>query len=1210
MIALLVIIFVITISMWYSRRKGDIASNEHWRALFRHVADSIIKYFHGCSTRVVLVALKTIGAITGASILYPAVRAAYECDESVGFRKLYLEFQNDAVSWSVQGVAVVAVLIIVVLYLYTNRKNKIAPELIISDLNSIKKTGEENLRATNQLDSKFDEVLNRLDRGSNSESMKRLLPKFKEDVRMLRISSAYGHLSDIYAELERDVKQDLSLQATVQYYLGLCAKYKKEGDCVKHFEKAYSLMHESGELIAEVLDGMIYVSCKLKSEKDAQQYVEELKKINPTDFWIVVPDLVYAYNIDDALSKITRDFNKTLALSNALVIGLKHAQHTFGVDIDTYNYDQLSILTIDNIPLWVLNMDVAMNRFLRNWYMFEDVQQMKNQYVEDLFKISDAYLRETQTKDIVNIVPDIVFLHAFTGYILDQEERWLTVMANERGNVHIKEVYCLAYAIMLRDRHREQEATQVLKEYGDNPPAEILNLRLLLAFRTNNAHEMIEPIRLASEQKVSIQDLYLPNFMTVIYYFFDDVKSYAQSLNIQNPLSRDFVDRYVAYKSNEEVDVNYLQENEQRFSIFLHPYLATIYRDKIGLDAAVDLMEKCVDRKINDFRMGLLLGYYEEDQKYAVKLYHLLQELRSNGVVEHRLLWREMVMSENIQDSANALEVSELLVLHYPADAAALLYHVKILRGLGQIERVKSYENRFYELDLQAKYVRNLVDIYISIGETQFALEYLYRKIKITEDQTLLDYYYIIHLNPEVAKVMFEDQTIVQLGDLTTIKIGDEEKGVEINSGSVYANLEGERVGEDISIEVQGQTQLVTIIASKNKYFRLYLKAQKSILENQSQNIRTFNINDFNFQEDPIGAIKKMVGSPEDAESIEEEKRLNYREGKYSLGNFIREYDEVASAYNLLFDRHFAIYTMSNAFYDQVIPDKNVLANAEFVLDLTSLILLNEIQRRYNKQFATKFVIPKSLQSLLKDVAFKEEQGTPSLIYTAVLEKITVNYVDKEKTALWNITKNLLDWIDRNCEVKIVEEKLKYDNADIKRQIYGLSMDSIILTLQGRVLLTEDWCWPKTMLEKYPSMSVYNWLHITEDAIENDFADNMLDCGNLGYTMTEAYIQSQYELSIANRPNSLSVCMANMEFAPTNYQSMLNVGQTILQKDSVETARSIVIEMFKSVMKTLSPRTAFLLCYKESMTHKSEIYLQCLSDAFNECYPDFLINVQ
>lgn len=1205
MVALLIVILVICIGLVYSRNNGDTASNEHWYGLFRHVTDCILNYYHGSSTRLFMLALQAIIVTSGVSAIYPFIRAAFQYDEFNGYWQVYLELQFDTISLSLQIISIAAVLIIVALYCYVNQKNKISAEEVKGDIEELKRIGIENQYLLKQSDEKIDKIIARVNSSNRSESMRRLLPKFKDDIKALKLISAYGHLQDIYEELERDGERDYELMATIQYYLGLCSKYMQGGKCGKHFESAYYLMLKTKNVIPYVLEGMIYKSCKSKNELEARQYAKQLQQIEPNSYWTAIPDLVFSSDLNAAYEAIPDGKNRILALANAIVIGFKAPHDQIVFNVDTYKYEPLPNVTLDNFPLWIFNLNIVASRFIRTWQPHDQIQKMRTQFTDELFRLSDAYLTSIRSTDLPKLIPDLEFLHAFTGYLLDQNENWLSIMSAQREKVHDKEVYYMAYAFMLSDKERIDEAVKLLSEYNGSNEVSILNQRLRFAFRTKNIDEIVTIFRLATEKRESIPDHFLPNFMTAIHYFYDNIKQYVGSLTFLNPLSQNFLSQYISFRNCADVDNIFLQKNEEQFCIYLQPYLAILYKKTLGLEKAVEVMQKCADTKVYDFRTDQLIAFYSEKQKYAVNLYHLLTELRKNGVVEHHLLWKEMTMAESIQDSANALEVSKLLVTHFPNDAAALLYHVKILRKLGNIEQIKTYEDGFFELDLSINNVKTLVAIYLSIGETEFALEYLYRKIKITDDQSLLDYYYTLHLNPEVEKIISQENTIVQIGDLTTIHIEDTEKVVEVNPGSVYADLEGKSIGDKVSISIQGKSRDVLIVASNNKFFRMLLKAQESIAKNQSPNIRMFDINDFNFKEDPIGALKQMIGAPEDAEAKEAAKRLNYKQGKYSLGNFIQETDEIASTYNLIFDRHFPVYTMSNSFYDNVISNSRELTKYEAVLDVTSLIMLNEIERRYKMIFTKKFVIPKSLQYLLQEMALKEEQGNPSLLYQSVLDLITIDYVDNNKTPFWNIIQNLLEWIERNCEVKIVEEKLQYDMSDNRRQIFSYTMDSLILTLQGRVLLTEDWCWPK-QLNKFPSMSVYNWLHLTDSIVEKDYADFMLDCGNLGYALTSSYIQKQFKLYKDNKSNLLSNCISNIAIDPTNYRAMLNAGYAIIQGNALEETRSKVTEMFAAVMGILTPEAAYLLCYQESLIHKEKMYLKCLEDAFMVCHQNFL----
>ena len=309
-----------------------------------------------------------------------------------------------------------------------------------------------------------------------------------------------------------------------------------------------------------------------------------------------------------------------------------------------------------------------------------------------------------------------------------------------------------------------------------------------------------------------------------------------------------------------------------------------------------------------------------------------------------------------------------------------------------------------------------------------------------------------------------------------------------------------------------------------------------------------------------------------------------------------------ASMYNMIFDENFKIYTMANAFFDNYL-NINDINGFDIVLDLSSLILLCEISKKYSYAPTTCFVIPISLQSLLKETLIKEEISTPSLVYEKVIGKLSIQFNNKSKSPLWNIITDLLNWIDKYCEVAIVEDKLNYSNVDTnKRPIMSVEMDSILLALQGKLLLTEDWYWTKTMLNAFPSMSVYNWLHVTNVACENEYAELMIDCGNLGYNIPASYIMEQYKLQKNHLPNRFSACMENVEVNPTNYQEIIDACKLIIN-DSELLDVSKVIDMLVCALKHIPLKAAYILCYRESINTSNEVYLKCLGDALKVAHP-------
>ena len=353
---LIIIILIACSALYFNHLNKNTEGKQYWRTLFRHITDTILKYYTGTPIKVVLYALYGIIAISGAATFsIPLLKAIVEQNEETGFWKVFIECQWESLNIWIGVIAILAIVVIVVAYLYTYKRYAKQDK----DIDEIKQNTKEALELSKSNDSKLDEILSRLDKHPSSD-IKQLLPRFKDDIHSLKVKTAYAHLQDINSLLEQNSEQDKSLLATIQYYMGMCARYFKNDACKQHFELAYTLMLESNVKIPEVLEGMVYISCKAKQENQAHTYANELKSICPTSIWTAVPDMIFATDIDGVYNSIPAAINKSLVLANSMLIGWGKDQ--IFIDLSTHEYTELNDITTEDFPLWILNLNVATNK--------------------------------------------------------------------------------------------------------------------------------------------------------------------------------------------------------------------------------------------------------------------------------------------------------------------------------------------------------------------------------------------------------------------------------------------------------------------------------------------------------------------------------------------------------------------------------------------------------------------------------------------------------------------------------------------------------------------------------------------------------------------------------------------------------------------------------------------------------------------------------
>lgn len=1192
---LIVVLIIVCCAILFNYIRKNTEGTKHWYNLFWHITDTILRYYTGTPKKIVLYSLYVIGLLSGATTFgFPIIKAIVERNEANGFWKIFLECQWEGVNIWMGIISIIAIVIIVGIYLFVNKSDSLRDK----ELKEIKDNTSEAVEISKSNSNKLDIILSRLDKYP-SEGIKQLLPRFKDDIHSLKVRTAYAHLQDINVLLKHDTEHDKSLLATIQYYLGICARYSNVAKCEQHFESAYDLMQQIDEKIPEILEGMVYVSCKAKQEEKAQNYASELRIISPKNIWTIVPDLVFSVNISAAYDSIPNDIDKSFALSNAMLIGWKSQEGQVGIDFSKYEYIELNNITTTNFPLWILNLTVATNKFIQSMQIRRNIQSMFTTEAQKLHELTDQYLSLLTQTEIQNLLPDTVFLHAFTGYLKNTNTEWLSIMHKERNHVHLKELYYLGYAIMLKNCGQFSDATQLLQDYGNDAPTSILNMRLSIAFEISNIVEMVDVVKEAVQDHADIPDHLLPNFITVVANLYDEVKDYAADLVIQNPLSKGFYDQFILFKEKQEIDISYLQNNETEFTPLLYPYLAAIYKEKLGLDRGIAVLLKCIDTHILDLRTYRLIDYYRQDSKYTRDLYHLLRELRNAGEIDDNLLWLELEMADKIQDYVIGLEISSQLIERHSDDFSTIVFHIKMLRGLERSEEIKSYEEKISAFNLQnvpSFLIINLVNIYISIHEIKFAIELLYRSVKISNSQELKDKYYSLSLHSNIYTFIGQTKDKVEAGDYVEVKKEDAIENIEITLGSVYSDLIGKCINETVEI-FRSQPEKVTIISIHSKYYKLLEDVNNDIMNQNSRSIKVFSLNDYKFEEDPISAIHQMLGDNPNQREIHKTNVLNYKNGELSLCAFVHDYDEIASLYNMIYDDHFNIYTLPNEYLKELFTEEDKLHNLECVLDLSSLILLQQVDVQYGLIYNSKFLIPISLHYLLKEAKIKEETSTPSLLYQSVIDTVIIKYEDETKTPLWNLINNLLSWIETRCEIKIVEDKLNISNK-IQNTFFSIESDSVLLATQGRLLITEDRVWIRKMCKVFPSVSTSNWLHLYKFDFASKFAQQMLNCGNFGVPMTSQYIVEQYKAFIDHQKNTYSFCKTNIEINPFVYTDVLNAGKTILEDNNTPKTISDMTNLFAFLLQSMSLETALIVCYKEEIhIPQSSVYLECLQNA-------------
>ena len=165
-------------------------------------------------------------------------------------------------------------------------------------------------------------------------------------------------------------------------------------------------------------------------------------------------------------------------------------------------------------------------------------------------------------------------------------------------------------------------------------------------------------------------------------------------------------------------------------------------------------------------------------------------------------------------------------------------------------------------------------------------------------------------------------------------------------------------------------------------------------------------------------------------------------------------------------------------------------------------------------------------------------------------------------------------------------------------------MESVLLVTQrGMLLLSEDWSFGKRFMNVIPTLSTFNWLSLIGHDKVAAWGQFMLDCGNVGYPMTSAYIREQYDLMALNEPNSFAICMENIRYNVMAWESVIDAARGlvsgIIQPAKVMGATNMLAILFSCLDKERS----LMIIQREKLMPITSIWYQCLIDALKISHP-------
>lgn len=1060
---------------------------------------------------------------------------------------------------------------------------------------------------TKSQEEKLDSVLKRI---SNNDFANSIIPELKTAISKLKVKTSRDIIDKLIGSCMKESYPDKILLMYLEHQKALSSLYIDGKAATGSIEKAYSYMQKSNLFDPDIVSLFIKRRCGKGDCKSLDSVVERLQMQEPNNSAIAIYKIFTSSNPIEEFSSMTDGEEKNQLLAELMMMDPKQFNIKL-ITIDTFSFVSLNSLSFDNIPLWALNLTVALNRFLSKWvYSPEKQSLIETEESKKLYEMTDSLIEHLKRTELPPIMPDLDFIHALTAYIHDKNKNWLNVMQQCKYADESKDFYYIAYASMLLAENEINKASDFLGTYGKGVTSQVLNYRLRIANMQADRQLIKEIFSTAVEEKVEFDDLMLVNILCTIQYFNSEVLPFITQLNVKYELSKLMMVNISNYFANKPIDIEFIKNNINKSSSIFIPYIALIYEKYLGTDEAISLIEPQVDYHYFDIRAFVYYSLLKKDVKYSSKLYALCEKLRENGAMNIETLNTELCLAEKKEDYERALTITNLMLNYCPQNGLFAEHHLMAMFRTGKKQAIKDFYLHLNEYTYDnTRSVSNIFNVYLGIGMSKEALEFLYTQVFKTPLQLLRDMYYQASVLPELSPLIHQQGDVVVYGSFVMAEINGNEEYFEVLQGSQYEELIGQRVGYSTTIDLPFHPINVSIKGIFNKYYKLYIEIMKDIAAHKSKHIKTFTIEDLKQGDGILSNMAKLSGRYKNYEKAMQEFINNYKNAQTTLYLLLPEHSIIAELYDKLFGTFpICMLPHTSDLGRQYFPDVDI-TELQPVLDLSGLLMMEELSSRFNLLFEKKFLLPKTIERMVKDALISETHGMPSSISEYAAKNITysVSELDPKMSVLICKLKELCAWIDNNCIVETDDAILNIEESHLENDILRQYMTALMMTMnKSRILITEDWVFSVRRHEGLCAMSCSNWLDIvipqrTEEIDRFLFFLHYLGCHLTGDMLCD--LQSSDD---SLKSTLLPVTLDNISRYNKNIKAVLEACVSLVQGYVLPGTYNYIYQLLRSMFTGLDNDMAKKLYIMSLNKSEDKTYRNAVNDAFKSTNPIIL----
>lgn len=967
-------------------------------------------------------------------------------------------------------------------------------------------------------------------------------------------------------ELEGFTKEDSAQDFIRAYNLNKEDEKIKYRACIEYLnieDSAKAINLADDILISDEYNGTAWI-VKTFTSNDIKQFI---KTVPP----IVLKDYKYQHSII------------------YYIISTKKIRHVgdlkdYGLHL-TFDFDRYKILNFENKQAWIIALDLliskAVNSLTLKYISGQNFIIENDPDILSAIRLLEFYISGLEGTEISETTKHHKFSLHYLKYVSTNDEESineLTKIYNQLEKAHW--FYTLCFCQILNHKKEFQKSLDCLVEY------ETLNGELhaeFYLFKTVALHFLSrgEEIEQLNDNYLNSIDIIDERHLFNLINVFDIIKHYVDAesklaIRLDIVLKKKFIidDLKVVLKSTvllqqgEGCDVEdvFLSLDKVKDNVtFDIPCKNLIAEnlDRLGkpLDA-LNFMDTYIDKstisetlRLYIFILHSVLKKKEDTPKgKGEELLKMLESWRnSSEYIDEQLLCLEHDLCSRIHDLPKLKEIDQLLYYHYAHNKKYLYWYLATLElthNCDEIMKISSLIPDIFENEEIGLYIAGVL---------------LRSKKNVKKGFTILYNLALDKNNPEARmnyfgtsllfNDYFENFKTVEIGHWVVYLIDGRREKIQIaKSTGLQKELLGKKIGEAFSQihPMTKKTNNITIVEIFNDALNLFREIEEEA-KNPVNDLGLYSlemppdINDF------TTFLIEQFGTVGTQEKTHKDKLLddyyNYRIGYLVIVNAVFRRNFVDAYLNLTGNKRNEFITVPNIF-TTVIDTQN--QSLKFVLDFTSLMLFYFLERELEFEFKHKFVISYNTRHQIESYLNTENNSPESTLSMNITNEGVENffYPEGNKKARIDFLQSILDWIDNNCEIDLVEEKLnvilklpKKEN-EFENAVFNNMIDSLYLSVRENYrYISSD-----ISVFQFRTGSTFNisflnpekyLLTYYPERCDSDFYRFLLKSNYLGINISYETLKKEFIEYIGGRENYYLMALENIQFSINNNPNVI-----------------------------------------------------------------------